>query len=207
MDIATIVGFILAYFIISTAIMLGGPFNIFVNTPSLLIVIGGTFAVTLMRVTLANFLGSFKIGLKGFFYNLDAPQNLIDESVELANVARKEGILALEGREIGNGFLERGISLCIDGHAPEVVKGRWPTTNPSFPMIAGRTAPKTVAFRLVYYMATGTRLQANHPRRTLITLARQTTRRHQGSHSDLRRYVCFLARNQQPFSQLKRGIR
>ena len=123
MDIASIVGFILAYIIIATAISLGGPFVLFVNAPSLLIVVGGTFAVTLMRVTIANFLGSFKIGLKGFFYKLDAPQNLIEESVELANIARKEGILALEGREIGNGFLERGIGLCIDGHAPEVVKG------------------------------------------------------------------------------------
>jgi chemotaxis protein MotA len=102
--------------------MLGGPFHLFVNAPSLLIVVGGTFAVTLMRVTLSNFLGSFKIGLKGFFYKLDVPQKLIDESVELANIARKEGILALEGREISNAFLERGIGLCIDGHAPDVVK-------------------------------------------------------------------------------------
>ena len=88
----------------------------------MLIVIGGTFAVTLMRVTLADFLGSFKIGLKGFFYKLDVPKNLIEESIELANIARKEGILALEGREISNSFLERGIGLCIDGHAPEIVK-------------------------------------------------------------------------------------
>jgi len=121
-DIASIVGFILAYVIIGGAIALGGPFIIFVNVPSMLVVIGGTFAVTLMRVTLANFLGSFKIGLKGFFYKLDKPQLLIEESVDLANVARKEGILALEGREISNSFLERGIGLCIDGHAPEVVK-------------------------------------------------------------------------------------
>ncbi|MDH3535129.1 MAG: flagellar motor protein PomA [Gammaproteobacteria bacterium] len=122
MDIATLVGFLLAYVIIGTAISLGGPFILFVNAPSLLIVIGGTFAVTLMRITLTNFFGSFKIALKGFFYRLDAPQSLIEESVELANVARKEGILALEGREISNTFLERGIGLCIDGHAPEVVK-------------------------------------------------------------------------------------
>jgi len=121
-DIATIVGFILAYVIIGGAIMLGGPFILFVNAPGMLIVIGGTFAVTLMRITLGDFLGSFKVALKGFFYKLDAPQNLIDESVELANVARKEGILALEGREISNSFLEKGIGLCIDGHAPEVVK-------------------------------------------------------------------------------------
>ncbi|MCP4430063.1 MAG: flagellar motor protein PomA [Gammaproteobacteria bacterium] len=122
MDIASLVGFILAYVIIGGAITLGGPFIIFVNVPSMLVVIGGTFAVTLMRVTLGNFLGSFKVGLKGFFYKLDGTQNLIDESVELANIARKEGILALEGREITNTFLESGIGLCIDGHAPEVVK-------------------------------------------------------------------------------------
>ncbi len=122
MDIASIVGFILAYVIIGGAIGLGGPFVIFVNLPGIMVVIGGTFAVTLMRVTLGNFLGSFKIGLKGFFYKLDATQALIDESVELANIARKEGILALEGREISNDFLESGIGLCIDGHAPEVVK-------------------------------------------------------------------------------------
>jgi len=122
-DIASIVGFVLAYIILAVAISMGGPFGIFVNYPSLLVVIGGTFAVTLMRVTMGNFLGSFKIGLKGFFYRLDAPQSLIDESVELANIARKEGILALEGREISNDFLQRGIGLCIDGHAPEIVKG------------------------------------------------------------------------------------
>lgn len=67
MDIATIVGFILAYVILAAAITLGGPFVLFVNAPSLLIVVGRTFAVTLMRVTIGNFLGSFKIGLKGFF--------------------------------------------------------------------------------------------------------------------------------------------
>lgn len=121
MDIASLVGFILAYVIIGASIMLGGPLILFVNPPSLLVVVGGTFAVTLMRVTLANFLGSFKIGLKGFFYKLDKTQALIDESVELADVARKEGILALEGREMSNSFLEKGIGLCIDGHAPEVV--------------------------------------------------------------------------------------
>jgi chemotaxis protein MotA len=120
-DIASLFGFILGFGIIGGAIAMGGPFMIFVNVPSILVVIGGTFAVTLMRITLADFLGSFKIGLKGFFYKLDSTQTLIDESVEMANLARKEGILALEGREITNRFLQKGIGLCIDGHAPEIV--------------------------------------------------------------------------------------
>ena len=121
MDIASIIGFILGFGVIGGAITMGGPFMIFVSVPSILVVIGGTFAVTLMRITLNDFLGSFKIGLKGFFYKLDSTQTLIDESVEMANVARKEGSLSLEGREITNRFLEKGIGLCIDGHAPEIV--------------------------------------------------------------------------------------
>jgi chemotaxis protein MotA len=120
-DIATIGGFIFAFVIIVGAIMMGGSFMIFVNLPSIVLVIGGTLAVTLMRVTLADFLGSLKIALKGFVYKLDSPQTLIDESVEMAKVARKEGILALEGLDISNAFLKKGISLCVDGHAPEIV--------------------------------------------------------------------------------------
>ena len=122
MDIASLVGVLAAFGIIAGSIMLGGPFIIFVNVPSILVVVGGTFAVTLMRITLADFLGSFKVGLKGFFYKLDNPQQLIEEAVEMANIARKEGLLALEGREISNEFLKNGIGLCIDGHSPEIVR-------------------------------------------------------------------------------------
>ncbi len=122
MDIAFIVGIISAFGIIYAAIATGGPFILFVNTPSLLIVVGGTLGVTLMRITLADFLGSFKVGMKALFNKAEDPANLIEEAVELANVARKEGILALEGRDISDPFLEKGIGLCIDGHSPEIVE-------------------------------------------------------------------------------------
>jgi chemotaxis protein MotA len=120
-DIASLVGILAAFGIIGASIAMGGPFIIFVNVPSILVVVGGTFGVTLMRVTLADFLGSFKVGLKAFMYKLDNPQQLIEEAVEMANIARKEGLLALEGRDISNPFLQRGIGMCIDGHSPEVV--------------------------------------------------------------------------------------
>jgi chemotaxis protein MotA len=120
-DIASLVGIIAAFGIIGAAIAMGGPFILFVNVPSILIVVGGTFGVTLMRVTLADFLGSFKVGMKAFMFKIDNPTDLIEEAVEMANIARKEGLLALEGREISNPFLQRGIGLCIDGHSPEIV--------------------------------------------------------------------------------------
>ncbi len=121
MDIASLVGIITAFGIISMAIGLGGSFILFINVPSLLIVIGGTFGATLMRVTLSDFLGSFKVGMKAFLYKQENPHVLIEEAVEMASIARKEGLLALEGREFSNPFLERGLGLCIDGHSPEVV--------------------------------------------------------------------------------------
>lgn len=122
MDLATLLGLIGAIAIICMTIFLGGDFSTFVNVPSLVVVVGGTFAATLARISLGQFFGSFKVGLKSLMHKSNEPHTLIEEAVELANIARKEGILALEGKEIGHPFLERGINLCIDGHAPEVVQ-------------------------------------------------------------------------------------
>jgi chemotaxis protein MotA len=121
-DIATLVGLLGGFGIIIGAIASGGDVLLFVNVPSLLIVIGGTFMVTLMQVSLGDFLGSFAIGMKAFFYKVDDPKALIEEAVQLADVARKNGLLALEGQEISNDFMKRGIGLCVDGHDPALVQ-------------------------------------------------------------------------------------
>ncbi len=122
MDLATLLGILGALAVIVVAIALGGDVGGFINIPSIVVVVGGTVAVTLMRVTLAQFLGSVKVGLRAFFNKGAAPDKLIGEAIELAQVSRKEGILGLEGREIAHPFLEKGINLCIDGHPPEVVQ-------------------------------------------------------------------------------------
>ena len=121
MDLATLLGLIGGLGIIVAAIFMGGSVGTFVNAPSLLIVVGGTFGVTLSQISLAQFLGSFKVGMSAFMHKSTAPESLIEEAIELADTARKEGILALESREIADPFLDSGIKLCIDGHAAEVV--------------------------------------------------------------------------------------
>jgi chemotaxis protein MotA len=120
-DIATLIGLLGGFGIIIGAIATGGDIILFVNVPSILIVVGGTFMVTLMQVSLKDFLGSFSTALRAFFYKTDDPRKLIEEAVQLADVARKNGLLALEGQEISNDFLERGIGLCVDGHDPSLV--------------------------------------------------------------------------------------
>lgn len=122
MDIATLIGLLGGFGIIIGAIATGGDILLFVNLPSILIVVGGTFMITLMQVSLADFLGSFAIGIKAFMYRVDDPKLLIDEAVQLADVARKNGLLALEGQEISNDFMKKGINLCVDGHDPALVQ-------------------------------------------------------------------------------------
>ena len=122
MDIATLVGILGAFGIIIGAIMTGGELGPFIDVPSMLIVVGGTFFVTFSQVTLGDFLSSFTIGLKSVLYKVDDPMQLIEESVQLADIARKNGLLALEGQEITNPFMQKGVMLCVDGHDPTLVK-------------------------------------------------------------------------------------
>ncbi|MDO8844602.1 MotA/TolQ/ExbB proton channel family protein [Methylicorpusculum sp.] len=122
MDIASLLGFIIGIGIIMAAILVGGDVMMFVDVPSLLIVFGGTFGVSLMRIPLSDFLRSFGVLAKAFLNKRDDPNALIEEGVRLSDIARKNGLLALEGETITNVFLKKGISLCVDGHDPAFVK-------------------------------------------------------------------------------------
>ncbi len=122
MDLATLVGLLGAIGIILGAIATGGDIGQFVNVASLLIVVGGSIMAVLMQFPLATFLGAFKVALKAFLVKTEKPADLITEALELANTARKNGLLALESVEISNEFLKRGIQLCVDGHDPEFVR-------------------------------------------------------------------------------------
>lgn len=122
MDLATLLGLLGALGAIAGAIASGGSFGIFVNGPGMLIVVGGTLAVVLMKFPLSATLGSFKVAAKVFFHKSDSPSKLITQSVEMANVARKEGLLGLEQIEIENEFLKKGIQLVVDGHEVQLVQ-------------------------------------------------------------------------------------
>lgn len=121
MDLATLLGLVGGIGVIIGAILTGGSLMLFVNVPSLIIVVGGTVCAVMLQFSLANFIGAFKVGMKAFFGKSDKPQDLIAEALELSNVARKSGLLALEGVEIKNDFLKNGIQMAVDGHAPEFV--------------------------------------------------------------------------------------
>lgn len=122
MDLATLIGLLGAFGIVIMAMVLGGSLGIFINVPSLLIVIAGTFMVVLMKFSMAQFLGAVKVAAKAFIFKLDKIDELIPKVVELADVARKGGLLALEGQEVNNDFLKEGIKMLVDGHDGEIVR-------------------------------------------------------------------------------------
>ncbi len=121
MDLATLIGIIVAWALIIATIALGSGALVFINGPSVMIVLGGTIAVVMMRFTLSQFLGAFKTAGKAFTNKSESAEELIASVVDLATVARKEGMLALEGREINNPVLQTGIMMLVDGHEPGVV--------------------------------------------------------------------------------------
>ena len=122
MDLATLIGIIGSLAVVAMAMVLSGGLIIFADAPSVLIVIVGSLFVVLSKFGLGQFFGAVKTAFKAFAFKVSDPQELIEEIVELADAARKGGLLSLEGRECSNDFLQGGIQLLVDGHDPEVVR-------------------------------------------------------------------------------------
>ncbi len=125
MDIATVAGVIIAIALILGSIVLGGgSFIAFIDIPSVMVVVGGAIAAALISFPLPNFLSVFGVVMKTVFWKIDTVDSLIKQIVSLAETARKDGLLALEGKvgEIDNDFIKLGIQMAVDGTRPEVME-------------------------------------------------------------------------------------
>jgi len=121
-DIATLIGIVVAFGLVIFAIGSGLPS--FIDPPSMLIVIGGTFGVLLVGYPLSKCIGVIGVVMKTFMYKLDAGADVIAKLVELAQTVRKDGILALESEveNIENEFMSKGLQMAIDGQEPAAIE-------------------------------------------------------------------------------------
>jgi len=120
MDIATIVGILFGFLVITTAIVTGGGWQVFIHLPSMGITIGGMLCATLIHFSLPQFLGIFSIIKKTIIAKIPAQSELIQQMVNYAAINRRDGALALE-QEIGkipNIFFARGLQMLVDGQEP-----------------------------------------------------------------------------------------
>jgi chemotaxis protein MotA len=125
MDIASLVGFLLAAGLIVGSMLMGSaPITAFIDIPSAMVVIGGAIAAALICFPLKVIL-SVPMVVKKVFLNKPADINeLIKEIVGLAETARRDGLLALESRmgDVENPFVRMGVQMAVDGTRPEVIE-------------------------------------------------------------------------------------
>lgn len=124
MDIATLVGIVVAYILVFVALLLGPGVGVYIDVPSVLIVVGGTLGIILMNWPLNKVLNVMSVVMKTFLFKADSPADLIFKLVDFSQRARRDGILALESaeEEVTDLFLKKGIRLAVDGTEPEVIK-------------------------------------------------------------------------------------
>lgn len=124
MDIASLVGLVLGVVFVVVSVLLDGNLLDFADLASVMITIGGTFSATLISYPLPKFINSLKT-IRYIFKeaNYDAG-GVIHQIIDLANIARKEGLLALEEavQSLDDEFLKKGILLIVDGTDPELVR-------------------------------------------------------------------------------------
>lgn len=125
MDIASILGLGLGFGLIFMSMILGGSgLSVYVNIPSVLMVIGGSFAAMIISNPLSRTLGLMKY----FNHVFKVPNYELEKTISIlvnfSERARREGLLALEDdiEEVEDDFLKNGVQMVVDGTDPEIIK-------------------------------------------------------------------------------------
>ncbi|MFT5181747.1 MAG: chemotaxis protein MotA [Alphaproteobacteria bacterium] len=117
-DRATIFGLAGAFVLIAVAIVLGGSWGAFVDIPALLIVLGGTSAVTTISFSLSDIRTTQSVVAQSLFKSSRDAGEAARNVITLAETARKSGTLILQEHLAGlrnEPYLARGLTLVIDG--------------------------------------------------------------------------------------------
>ena len=122
MDIATLFGLIFGIAVILIAILGSSGIGIFINVPGLLMVIGGTFAATLIKFPFDEVKGAFKVAAQAFTKREEKLETLIEQATTLCTTVRKGGLLALEEAPVDNPFFRKGLQLCADGNPGDFIR-------------------------------------------------------------------------------------
>jgi chemotaxis protein MotA len=128
MDKGTSIGLIVALIaILGAAVVEAGSISILfalINLPSAMIVFGGTLGTIIIAFPLERVTQLGKVLGVAFRQVSSSERELVSLFVRLAERARREGLLALEGeaREIADHSLQKGLLLVVDGTDPELVR-------------------------------------------------------------------------------------
>lgn len=128
MDPGSLIGLIIGAGLIILGIVMSGGFSAvvgYIDIPSILIVLGGTLAATLVRFPIPNVIGAIAVTKKTVFVKIGAADGVIKQLVEYCKISRREGLLGLEKEieKIDDGFLIKAIRLLVDGSDSDTLRG------------------------------------------------------------------------------------
>ncbi len=125
MDLATIIGLMLAWGAIFFSLMLeGGKLSELINIPSFVLVVFGTIGATITGTSMRTLKSIPSILRCAINDKATDPALLIETMVYFARKARREGVLSLEAasQNLENDFLRKGIMLIVDGTPSIIVR-------------------------------------------------------------------------------------
>jgi chemotaxis protein MotA len=110
--------------VVAANVMEGGNPMSLLLVPPMLLVFGTTLLVTMAGGTMDDAKTAAKSFKRAFTGNVEPPGTLVPQVVELAERARREGLLALEDsvKNLDDDFLKRGVTMAIDGTDPEELR-------------------------------------------------------------------------------------
>lgn len=124
LDLTSIFGVLIGIVAIVLGVLdIGGQAGVFLNKGALLIILLGAGGATVAQFPWSDLVEFPRVVSKLFFHKAPDAAQIVRDFVRYAEIARKDGILALEGvaEEIRDPFVVRGLQLAIDGTDPEVI--------------------------------------------------------------------------------------
>jgi len=125
MDIASLIGTLLGVgAVVGGQVLEGGHVGQILQGTAALIVLGGTAGAMLVSYPTEDIIRAFKL-IPVIYKKVDLDvRPVIDEIIKIASIARKEGVLAVEGQResIKNPLFKKTIKFVIDGFEPNTVR-------------------------------------------------------------------------------------
>ena len=124
MDLGTVIGLLAGAAMLLWSILMVSNLSPFIDYPSMVMVGGGSVCAALVSFPIQNVLAVAKVIRQCFFTRLRDPREVIVEMVRYADVARRDGILALENltAKIEDPFIVSGIQMAVDGTDPSMIE-------------------------------------------------------------------------------------
>ncbi len=124
MDIGTLIGLLIAFGMVIGSMLVGAGVGPYLDFPSFLITVGGTVGIIMAGMPINKMVAGVKAMTRAFVSSSSSAQTLIEQLVDFAIKARRDGILSLESEEenMEDDFLKKGIRLAVDGTEPDVIR-------------------------------------------------------------------------------------